>query len=1218
MKSITNLLVSLLVVLPMMIHAQEKPKVYVVSNAHFDSQWNWDVQTSIRDYVSKTLNQNLFLLKQYPGYIFNFEGGIKYSWMKEYYPEQFEKVKEYVRAGRWHIAGSSWDATDANMPYPESFTRNILYGQLFYQDEFNTRGTDIFLPDCFGFGWTLPTIAAHSGLIGFSTQKLQWRNHPFFPNGAKIPFEIGLWQGVDGAKIMLVADAHNYTTRWRAHDLSSDSDLIRFAARSPIKTVYHYYGTGDTGGSPTIESVISVERGLKGNGPLKIISATSDQLYKDYLPFNKHPELPLYNGELLMDVHGTGCYTSEAAMKLYNRSNESLADAAERAAVAADWLGGQAYPQTTINDAWKRFIWHQFHDDLTGTSIPRAYEFSWNDELLSQKQFAQALTTSVGTVSRALNTQTKGTPLVIRNTVALPVKDIVEVSVDATPQTRSFAVYDENGKQVPSQFLSYEDNKAKLLITANVQPASFTVYDVRPAGGASKSPALKATGNTLENSVYKVTLNANGDISSVIDKRNNKELIKSGKSIRLALFTKDESFNWPAWEIPKQNIDATPVDITEGVKITVAENGPVRAALCVERKYGESTFKQYIRLTEGGQDDRIDFVSEINWQTTNALLKAEFPLTIDNESATYDLGIGNIERKNNTETAYEVPAQYWADLTAKDRSYGVSVMNNSKYGWDKPDNNTLRLTLLHTPSTQRGYVYQNRQDFGFHTITYSILGHTGDYVAAKTASKSELLNRPLTAFAVVKHAGALGNRFSFLQTSGDQLLVKALKKAEKSDEYVVRLYETTGKDARNFELTFAGDILEANELNGMEDVIGKANFSGKKLTVNATPFSIKTFAVKLKPANARLTSPQSVPVDLKYNVKTATVNAFRSDANIDGKGYSFAAELLPATLTTGGVSFKLGDPLLENAVRCAGDTILLPQNGQYSKLYLLATSISGDDIATFYVDGKPSELTIPYYSGFIGQWGHTGHTEGFLKPAEVAFIGTHRHNAATNTDAPYEFTYLFKYCINIPKDAKMLILPNDSKVLLFAASLSANENDNITPAVQLIKTALKPEELKTSEAKARKNLLRGKPIIGKSTADEATTNTNQNSRRDGGGRPEAAIDGNFGSQWADVIGEGRAPYIEVDMEKENTIRGWFVFQSAQSGTNITAAKDYKLEVKKNLNDAWQTVDTVRDNRESETNRLLSAPVSARYVRLTILKGAQDGRTTSRITEFEVY
>jgi len=1216
MKSIKNFLVSLLILLPVLMQAQDKPKAYLVSNAHFDSQWNWDVQTSIRDYVSKTLNQNLFLLKRYPDYIFNFEGGIKYSWMKEYYPEQFEKVKEYVKAGRWHIAGSSWDATDANIPSPESFTRNILYGQMFYQDEFGVRGTDIFLPDCFGFGWTLPTIAAHSGLIGFSTQKLQWRNNPFFDNNEKIPFEIGLWQGIDGSKIMLVADAHNYTTRWNVHDLSSDSNLVRYAERSPIKTVYHYYGTGDTGGAPTIESVVAVEKGLKGDGPLKIISATSDQMYKDFLPYDKHPELPLYKGELLMDVHGTGCYTSEAAMKLYNRSNETLGDEAERAAVVADWMGGQTYPQATLTEAWKRFVWHQFHDDLTGTSIPRVYEFSWNDELLSQKQFAQTLTTSVGAVSRALNTQVKGTPLVIRNTVAQAAKDVIEVTVDATPQSRSFAVYNENGKQVPSQILSIDGNKVKLLVAANLLPASFTVYDVQ-SGGTPEASSIKASTNTIENSVYKITLNSNGDISSIIDKRYGKELVKQGKSIRLALFTKNESSSWPAWEILKQTVDETPIDIAEGVKISVAENGPVRAALCVERKYGESTFKQYIRLTEGGQDDRIDIVSEINWQTSNALLKAEFPLTVDNETATYDLGIGSVERKNNTITAYEVPAQYWADLTAKDRSYGVSVMNTGKYGWDKPDNNTLRLTLIHTPGTQQRDSYHSRQDLGFHTITYSIVGHKGDYVESKTVSKAELLNRPLTAFTVKKHPGTLGRNFSFLQTSSDQLIVKALKKAEKSDYYVVRLYETTGKEAKNFELSFAGDILEANELNGVEDVIGKAEFNGKKLIVNATPFSMKTFGVKLKPANMQLTQPKSIPVDLKYNIKTATFNAYRSDANIDGKGYSYAAELLPAKFTAGGVEFKLGDPVLENAVRCSGDTILLPQDGQYNKLYILAASVSGDDVTTFCVDGKPYEFVIPFYSGFIGQWGHTGHTQGFFNPAEIAFVGTHRHSSATNADAPYEFTYMFKYCIEISKGAKTLVLPADSKVLLFAASLAANENDDITPAVNLVKTSLKPEDLKPYPM-ARNNLLKGKPIIGKSTADNANAGNNQNSRRGGGGRPEAAIDGNFSTQWFDLVGNGRTPYIEVDMEKENTVKGWFVLQGGQFGPNITVASEYCLEVKKNLSDSWQTVDTVTNNKDVETNRLLPAPVAARYVRLTILKGMQEGQTPARITEFEVY
>jgi alpha-mannosidase len=366
-----------------------------------------------------------------------------------------------------------------------------------------------------------------------------------------------------------------------------------------------------------------------------------------------------------------------------------------------------------------------------------------------------------------------------------------------------------------------------------------------------------------------------------------------------------------------------------------------------------------------------------------------------------------------------------------------------------------------------------------------------------------------------------------------------------------------------------------------------------------------------------LSPPTSIPVELNYNTKTASYNAYRNDANIDGKGSSYAAELLPLTLQASGIGFKLGDPVLENAVRCSGDTIILPQNGQYNKLYLLAASISGDVMATFYVDGKPSELIIPCFTGFIGQWRHTGHTEGFFKPAEVAYAGTHRHNAADNVDAPYEFTYMFKYGIDIPKNAKKLVLANESKVLLFAASLAANENDNITPAVDLVKTSLKSEDL-NPYVHVRMNLLKGKPIIGKSTPDTppASTSANANLRR-GGGRPEFAIDGNFTTIWSDA-GDNGAPFLEIDMEKENTIKGWYVFHGPRTGSNSFVAKEYTLGVKKNLNDPWQTVDVVKNNNETETNRVLPVPVTARYVRLTILKGALEGQTAIRLSEFEVY
>ncbi len=116
-------------------HAQnDGAKAYLVSNAHLDSQWNWDVQTTISQYIPKTLFRNLTLIDKYPDYVFNCEAGIKYAWMKEYHPEDFERLREAVAAGRWHISGSIWAASDANFLSPESLTRNILIVHRFYQE----------------------------------------------------------------------------------------------------------------------------------------------------------------------------------------------------------------------------------------------------------------------------------------------------------------------------------------------------------------------------------------------------------------------------------------------------------------------------------------------------------------------------------------------------------------------------------------------------------------------------------------------------------------------------------------------------------------------------------------------------------------------------------------------------------------------------------------------------------------------------------------------------------------------------------------------------------------------------------------------------------------------------------------------------------------------------------------------------------------------------
>jgi alpha-mannosidase len=858
------------------------------------------------------------------------------------------------------------------------------------------------------------------------------------------------------------------------------------------------------------------------------------------------------------------------------------------------------YPKPLLTEAWKRVIWHQFHDDLTGTSIPRAYEFSWNDELISMKQFADVLSSSTGSVARMLDTQVKGIPLVIYNPNAWAASDVIEISFTVPKPAKAYTVYNEKGKLVPSQFISNNNGEIKMLVAAEMPSLGYVVYDIR-TGSAKSATAIKANEKSLENSIYKLTLDAKGDISSIIDKRNNKELVHAGKSIRLALFTENESFHWPAWEILKKEIDKEPISIAEGVKVTLVESGALRATLCVEKTYGASVFRQYISLNEGGQADRIDVRNEVNWQTTNALLKAEFPLSVSNAKATYDLGVGAVQRGNNTETAYEVYAQHWADLTHQDGSYGVAVMNDSKYGWDKPNDHTMRLTLLHTPKTRGGYAYQDKQDFGVHHFSYAIVGHADSYQDAQIVTKAELFNQTPKAFIAPKHKGDLGKSFSFLQSDNDKIIIKAVKQAETSNDYVVRLYETSGVNKQSVSLSFAGNIIAAKELNGVEDEIGDVSFSNNELKLEVNPFGMKTFKVTLA-TNKKQEAPTSVALNLPYDLKATSFNDFYSDANFDGKGNSYAAELWTEKLSYKGINFQLAAADVPNALKCSGQEIELPA-GNYDRLYLLLASTGKDMQETLYIDQNKHEVVVPSYTGFIGQWGHTGHTEAFLKSTDVAYVGTHKHSAIYRKDLPYEFTYMFAIPIDLPKNAKKLILPDNSRITVFAGSVVKDENNTLAPAVDLLRVYL-PEPEADLQAFSRKNLLLGKAVIEK---------TGEFNERE---RAIYAIDDDITTKWCD--GSINKPkYMTVDMGKVETITGWSVMHAGLEALDYIT-KEYSLMVKLNETDEWQVVDTVTDNINLETERLLQEPVQARFVRLNITKPDQSEGGTVRINDFQVF
>ena len=352
-----------------------KETLFLISNTHLDTQWNWDVKTTINEYIKNTLTQNMALMDKYPNFMLNYEGAIKYMWMKEYYPTEFEKMKGYIARGQWHVSGMSLDATDVMMSSAESILHSMLYANKFYQREFGVRGGyDIMLPDCFGFSYALPSLAKHAGIRGFHTAKLGWGAAAY--DGLP-PF--GIWQGVDGSQIYAVYKPGAYDSHEDFNkDMTLDADMLKKIQENysnyGVAAHFRYVGPrGDRGGglqdNPDKEGEntpywLDYNAG-KTDGKIQVKLATPDEFF-DYLDQYKNSKYKVWNSELPMRTHGVGSYTSWGLLKRWNRKNELLADAAEKASSLSYWLGAADYPTEALRDAWIRTIWQQHHDGITG------------------------------------------------------------------------------------------------------------------------------------------------------------------------------------------------------------------------------------------------------------------------------------------------------------------------------------------------------------------------------------------------------------------------------------------------------------------------------------------------------------------------------------------------------------------------------------------------------------------------------------------------------------------------------------------------------------------------------------------------------------------------------------------------------------------------------------------------------------------------------------
>lgn len=1250
---------------------KKNKKLYAVSNSHLDTQWNWTIQVTIREYIKSTLVENFELFQKYPHYRMNFEGAFRYALAKEYYPDLYEELKKYIAEGKWHVSGSQWDATDTNVPSSEAYMRQILLGNGFFEQEFGKKSADIFLPDCFGFRYSLPSIAAHMGLIGFSTQKLRWgvgtpilhedgTVTPPMPDENAVRVELAKWIGPDGRYVIGSLLGNDYTQKFERdpaqrplHDRTEFRERIDdIEKHSGVPFLMLYYGVGDCGGAATDASARYLNDAVEQNDDTRdfeVISASTDQIFKD-MTKEQIDALPSYRGNLHIP-HGFGTLTSHAISKRWNRKCELLADSAERAASVAKWLGTGRYPKERLDFAWKLFLWHQFHDDLTGTSVLDAYRFSYNDYVIAQNILAEELTASVKAVASTLNTQGSGTPVVVYNPVASSRTDLVTAPL---PEGVEHArVYTADGKEIPSQIL-LRDGKKVIGFAATVAPVSFTVCNIVAVDrDCDMDTGLSATETTLENARYRVTLNSQGQIASIYDKPNGRELLSAPSALSTR---EDNNENWPSWEIKYEDTKLPFTDVGGDVTVEIAESGPASVALKVTHKDDMSTYTQTVRLIANG--NRVDVENEVDWHQRRTLLSAGFPLSVSNPLATFDLGLGAEELGNTDSYPYfQHCVHQWADLTDPDGSFGVAILNDCKYGMEKPDDHTLRLTLIHTPLAPFKYVTaQDWQDHGRNLFTYSFTSHAGNRDGV--AVEAECLNNPLFAFTTDRHEGN-GSSLSFASVNDGEIAIRCIKEEQKGDRLVVRVQETAGRNHKDVRLTLAAAIDNAWETNGYEEGDGAVIFDIHSLTFDMPAFAVKTFMIELHPVECTL--DLGAPVKLEYNMRV-TSSRFDYSAGEFGQGISIPEELFDKTVYSGGLRFVMGDAGQDNAVLCNGQTVQLPAGTQ--KIALLAASRKGDVTVSFGVKGKPVSLTINDFSENVGTWDQIAAGDvAFIKRDPIAVNYSHTHDG--NGDRIYKFANIFSYVIDV-NGASEITLPAGEQIVLMAATALNGDSASLVPAAPLYDFIPK----KNTPAYT----LTSVDMNGSGTYHEgdmirvAAPRCNQNGVFEGFGgtadiiwqedvqalvrigksdatiypifsdfgenvalgkpcrahryrldyeRPENALNGNSNNKWAGVLGEDGAGWLEVDLGTTETIYKWLVLHCGEFEDRGDNTVDFCLQYRINETDEWQTADSVKDNRE-DMNLRGFAPVQARYIRLYITRPTPHADRTCRIYQFHVY
>lgn len=789
--------------------------IYFVGNAHIDPAWIWSWQEASTE-TKATLRSALDRMNEYPEFRFVCSASLVYEWIEEFDPAMFEEIKRRVDEGRFIIVGGWYVQADCNLPCGEGFARQGLTGQRYFKEKFGRTAKTGYSVDAFGHNLMIPQIIKKQGMEQYVFQRPHKGEMP------ENPHTLFRWRSPDGSEVLAHRITGGYSWLFETGEELQKAVDIHTARTEQSDKIMVFYGVGNHGGGPTKRNIeLILDRAKNFSDENHIFSDVGD--YFDDIRNNIDVEtLPLHTGDL--QRHAIGCYTASAITKDAIRSGENALLAAEIYNLLSANLLKRKYETERISEAWKGVLFCHFHDIAGGCSTESSIKGILPYLGESKSVANKIINNAIQSLSWAVDTSdsSKGVPTVVFNSLPFEVEDTVIIT-EAGP--KAIVVRDNEGNIVASQAVVAERHLTSInpetIIRVRIPAMGYKTFYYEKAEhgtpiGEQSSGEFCVFENGMENEYLRVEFEKHsGHIISIFDKIEEREMLSGNSAVPVVY----DEMGFTTWAQGKEAFDRKIAEFTDG-EITVAESGPVRATIKVVNRYNKSTLTQFFSLNAGS--DKLSVRAIIDWHEQHKALKLMYKTNLDNPKAYTEVPFGVAERvcdgKENHGQRF---------IALKDENNAMALINSNKYG-SSFESDAMFMTVIRSPyfahiSYDRQKSHLSRfMEQGEHEFEYAFMKCETDSWS-KVIRAAELLNRKPIPLYENNHNGYLADEFCGISVDCPNVQVSAIKRAEDADGFVIRIYETDGKET---DVNITGKLLPA------------------PLSVSIKPYEINTYRLK--------------------------------------------------------------------------------------------------------------------------------------------------------------------------------------------------------------------------------------------------------------------------------------------------------------------------------------------------------------------------------------